>query len=143
LKRAELYRVYKGSRTDPKKSRVFVIVSRQVLIESSFSTVVCAPIYSSYDGLATQVLVGTPEGLKRESSVHCDELISIPKSALTDFIATIPASKVADLDNALAVALGIGRIENLSSRDGILREDQNWYQSDFQRLKILDCQSKL
>jgi len=49
LKRAELYRVFKGSRTDPKRSRVFVVVSRQALLDSRFSTVVCAPIYSAYD----------------------------------------------------------------------------------------------
>ncbi len=108
MKRGELYRVYKASRADPKRSRVFLIVSRQVLIESSYSTVICAPIYSSYDGLSTQVLVGTNEGLKHESSVHCDELVSIPKSALTDFVGHVGDSKLALLDHALAVAVGIG-----------------------------------
>jgi mRNA interferase MazF len=108
VRRGELYRVYKASRTDPKRSRVFVVVSRQVLIESSFSTVVCAPIYSAYDGLSTQVAVSTAEGLKHESSVHCDELISIPKSALTDFVGKLSGAKLAALDQALAVAVGIG-----------------------------------
>jgi mRNA interferase MazF len=55
---------------DPKASRVFVVVSRQALIDSAFSTVVCAPIYARRDGLATQVDVGSDEGLKHESSVH-------------------------------------------------------------------------
>jgi len=108
LKRGELYRVFKASRTDPKRSRVFVIVSRQVLIESSYSTVICAPIYSSYDGLSTQVLVGTSEGLKYESSVHCDELVSIPKAALTDFVGRVGDSKLTLLDQAVAIAVGIG-----------------------------------
>ena len=56
MKRGELYRVANPSARDPKKSRVFVIVSRQVVIESRFSTVTCAPIYSAYDGLSMQAL---------------------------------------------------------------------------------------
>lgn len=107
MKRGELYRVYKGSQTDPKKFRVFVVVSRQIVIDSKFSTVICAPIYSSYDGLSTQVLVGTSEGLKHESSIHCDELISIPKSALTDFIGRLNKAKTSDMDQSLGIALGL------------------------------------
>lgn len=64
MKRGELYRVKKPSSRDPKKSRVFVVVSRQILIDSRFSTVICAPIYSRHDGLSSQVLVGIDEGLK-------------------------------------------------------------------------------
>jgi mRNA interferase MazF len=107
MNRGELYRVYKASKTDPKKSRVFAVVSRQVLIESSYSTVICAPIYTAYDGLASQVLVGISEGLKHESSIHCDELVSIPKSLLTDYVGKLTDKKLDDLDEALAVAVGI------------------------------------
>ncbi len=88
--------------------RIFVVVSRQVLIDSRFSTVVCAPVYSRRDGLATQVAVGLAEGLKHESSIHCDALVSLPKSALTDFAGSLPLPRVAELDRALAVALAIG-----------------------------------
>ncbi len=63
------------------------MVSRQALIDSSFSTVVCAPVYSRRDGLATQVDVGLEEGLKHESSIHCDALVSLPKAMLTDYVA--------------------------------------------------------
>ena len=75
-----------------------MLVSRQVLIDSNFSTVICAPIYSSFDGLSSQVLVGVAEGLKHDSSVHCDELISIPKSSLTDFIGRLSSDKVLELE---------------------------------------------
>jgi len=107
MRRGELYRVYKGSSHDPKKYRVFVIVSRQVLIDSKFSTVICAPIYSSYDGLSTQVPVGVEEGLKHESGIHCDELISIPKSLLNSFVGSLPFQKLQQMDEALMVALGL------------------------------------
>jgi mRNA interferase MazF len=69
MRRGELYRAYKASARDPKKHRVFVVVSRQVLIDSRFSTVICTPIYSKYDDLSTQVRVGIDEGLKHDSSI--------------------------------------------------------------------------
>jgi mRNA interferase MazF len=107
MRRGEFYRVYKGSPHDPKKYRVFVIVSRQVVIDSKFSTVICAPVYSSYDELSTQVRAGIEEGLKHESSIHCDELVSISKTALTHYIGSLKPYKIFQLDQALKVSLGL------------------------------------
>ena len=107
MKRGELFRVYRGSRRDPKKSRVFVIVSRQVLVDSRFSTAICAPVYSARHGLSTQVEVGPEEGLKHDSSVYCDELVSLSKTRLTDFVGSLSAVKVNELNQALSIALGI------------------------------------
>ena len=107
MKRGELYRVANPSVKDPKKSRVFVIVSRQILIDSRFSTVICAPIYSTHDGLSTQVLVGVEQGLKHDSSIHCDELISLPKSLLTNFVGSVSPNKIEELNRALSIALDI------------------------------------
>ena len=83
------------------------MVSRQTLLDSRFSTAICAPVYSSFDGLSSQVSVGIDEGLKHVSSIHCDELISIPKSSLTSFIGTLPSDKIAALNRALAIAVGL------------------------------------
>jgi mRNA interferase MazF len=107
VRRLDLYRVRKPSARDPKRSRVFVVVSRQALIESRFSTVICAPIYSSHHGLSTQVPVGIEEGLKHDSSIHCDELLSLPKGVLTDFIGHLSPGKAVALDRALARALSL------------------------------------
>jgi len=82
-----------------------VVVSRQALIDSRFSTVVCAPVYTRRDGLATQVEVGPEDGLKHDSSIHCDALVSLPKSVLTDYVASLPSARVRALDQALRVAL--------------------------------------
>ena len=107
MKRGDLYRVYKGSKIDPKKYRVFVVVSRHVLIESKFSTVICAPVYSSCSGISTQVPVDIREGLKHNSCIYCDELISIPKSSLTNYIGTLSYEKIGELNKALKIALEI------------------------------------
>lgn len=107
MKRGELYLVQNPSFRDPKKQRVFIIVSRQVLIDSRFSTVICAPVYSKYDGLSTQIPIGTKEGLKHESSIHCDELVSLPKTILTNYIGCLEPKTIKSLDNALLAALDI------------------------------------
>jgi mRNA interferase MazF len=107
MRRGELYRVYKASSQDPKKYRVFVVVSRQILLDSRFSTAICAPIYSSFDGLSTQVPVGSDDGLKHNSSIHCDELVSLPKSSLTHFIGTLHSDKIEVLNQALSIAVGL------------------------------------
>ncbi len=107
MKRGELYRVTHPSARDPKISRVFVIASRQVLIDSRFSTVICAPVYSVHDGLSTQISVGVDEGLKHESSIHCDEMVSLPKSTLTNYIGVLSPQKVQQMDQCLLIALDV------------------------------------
>jgi mRNA interferase MazF len=107
VKRGDLYRVPHPSSRDPKKQRVFVVVSRAVLIESRFSTVICAPIYSTHDGLSTQVLIGLEEGMKQDSSIHCDELVSLPKSMLTNYVGRLSPQKTDRLNHALCLALDI------------------------------------
>lgn len=107
MRRGELYRVIRGTSRDPKRSRVFAIVSRQVLVESRFSTVICVPVFSGHDGLATQVAVGPAQGLKHEGSLHCDELVSILKSALTDYVGSLSESKLREVNRALQVALDL------------------------------------
>ena len=107
MKRGDLFRVYKPSRHDPKRFRVFVVVSRQIVIDSKFSTVICAPIYSNCEELESQVAVGVDEGLKHDSCIFCDELVSFPKSMLTDFIGSLSHTKIKELTTALKVALAI------------------------------------
>ncbi len=105
MKRGDLYRVYKGSKHDSKNYRVFLVVSRQALIDSKFSTVICVPIYSNYHGISTQVPIGVDDGLKHESCIYCDEIISIPKSSLTDYIGTLSVQKLDEVNKALLIAL--------------------------------------
>ncbi len=107
MKRGDLYRVRRPGAGDPKKSRVFVVVSRQTSIESRFSTVICAPVYTHREGLATEVNVSIEEGLKHESSIHCDALVSLPKTGLRDFIGRLSAAQLRLLNNALRVALDL------------------------------------
>ncbi|KAA0252583.1 type II toxin-antitoxin system PemK/MazF family toxin [Acidobacteria bacterium ACD] len=107
MKRGELYLVQHPGSRDPRRQRVFVIVSRQLLLDSAFSTAICAPVYTRRDGLHTQVDVGVDEGLKHDSSVHRDELMSLPKAVLTNYVGSLSPAKLAALDRALAFAVGL------------------------------------
>ncbi len=77
VRRGELYRVSKPTKSDPKNFRVFVVVGRQEVIESSYSTVICAPVYTNYLDIKTEVEIGIDEGLKHDSCIRCDELFSV------------------------------------------------------------------
>jgi mRNA interferase MazF len=55
----------------------------------------------------TQVLIDIDDGLKHTSSIHCDELISLPKSVLTDYISRLSQAKLNELKQALKIALNI------------------------------------
>lgn len=107
MNRGDLFRVRKPSTRDPKRHRVFLVVSRKVLIDSRFSTVICAPVYSSYSGLSTQVAAGVEAGLKHDSSIHCDELVSLPKAILTDYVGRLDAREMGEVDQALRIALAL------------------------------------
>ena len=108
MKRGDLYLVNRGSQYDPKKQRVYLVVSRQETIDTSFFTVICAPVYSKYVGFPTQVETGIDEGLKHDSAVFCDALVSLPKSMLTNYIGALSDTKMREINNALRIALATG-----------------------------------
>jgi mRNA-degrading endonuclease toxin of MazEF toxin-antitoxin module len=62
---------------------------------------------SSFQGLSTQVAVGINEGLKHDSAIHCDELVSLPKSMLTNYVGRLSFQKLRLLEKALKIALQI------------------------------------
>lgn len=67
----------------------------------------CAPVYTAYDGLATQIQTGVEEGLAHESSIHCDEVVSLPKAVLTDYVGALSPRRQAALNRALRIALDL------------------------------------
>ena len=106
MRRGELYRVCRPG-ADPKRYRSFVVVSRQVLIDSRFSTVICAPVFTSGEGLSTQVAIGPDEGLKHSSWIMCDNLVSLLKSDLTQYVGSLSPAKLSEMNRALQMALGL------------------------------------
>jgi mRNA interferase MazF len=106
MRRGDICRVAKPE-DDPKRYRCYVVVSRQELIDSAYSSIVCAPIFTKGRGLSTQISVGVDEGLKHESWIACDNLRSIEKGKLSGFIGSLSSSKMDELDEALRIALAL------------------------------------
>jgi mRNA interferase MazF len=106
MRRGEIYRVHRPS-NDPKPYRSFVVVSRQVLLDSRFPTVICAPILSKGHGFETQVSIGINEGMKHECWVFCDGLVSARRSELTQFLGSLGPDKIGELNEALKKALAL------------------------------------
>ena len=106
MTRGDLYRVYRPG-GDPKHDRTFVVVSRQILIDSRFSTVVCAPVFTNGEGLSTQVAIGSAEGMKHDSWIMCDNLVSLRKSDLTAYLGALSPAKIGELHRALKMALDL------------------------------------
>lgn len=100
MKRGELYRVKRPTKLYPKGFRIFVIVSRQDFIESNYKSVICAAIYTNRNGLESEVNVGI-DGLKHESAIRCDELLSIPKYNLTHFIGSLSEQRICGTKSSL------------------------------------------
>jgi mRNA interferase MazF len=110
VRRGEIYRVERPNE-DPKRFRSYAIVSRQGLIDSRFPTVICAPVFSRGEGASTQVRIGINEGMKHDSWILCDNLVSLRKVQMTRFVGTLSPIKLAELDRALKFALALKEVQ--------------------------------
>ncbi len=108
MTRGEVYRTRERIAERGGKPGFYVVVSRMFVAENDdVATVICAPIYSQVLGLTTEIVLGPDEGLPRMSAVRCDFLTLMFKDKLTDFVATLSAQKVRDLNRALGAALDL------------------------------------
>lgn len=106
MKRGELYRV-RRPKADPKTFRTYVVLSRSSAINSRFPTVICAPVVTNGEGLSTQVQIGIDEGMKHTSWILCDNLVSVEKAVLTDYVGSVPPLKLTEVNRALRIALDL------------------------------------
>jgi mRNA interferase MazF len=108
VRRGEVYRTRERVPERGDKPGFYVVVSRNFVARNEdVSTVICAPVYGEILGLITEVVVGQEDGLPRASAVRCDFLTLMFKSKLTHFVSTLSATKIAELDRALAHALDL------------------------------------
>ncbi len=81
-----------------------VIVTREVAIPV-LSNVTVALVTSRIRDLPSEAPIGRQQGLKTDSVVNCDNLITVPKSALKRKLGQLGPSEIAELDRALRMAL--------------------------------------
>ena len=110
MKWGEIYRTREKVSERGHKPGFYVVVSRDFIAgNDDISTVMCAPVYSEVLGLRTEVVIGTEEGVPRQSSIRCDFLTLLFKTKLTGFVATPSEEKQIELKQALLHALQLSR----------------------------------
>lgn len=107
MRRGELYRTAPVAGGDPRRYRVYLVVSRQGLIDSRYSAVMCVPVYTRQSGLSTEVAVGPDEGLRHESCVRCDEIMSVPRARLHQYVGSMSTARMREVALALSYALDL------------------------------------
>ena len=83
-----------------------VVVTRETAIPV-LSSLLCVLITSSFHGHVAEVSVGQSQGLDHDSAANCDNIFTLPRQVLTRRRGHLDTAKVAELDAALTIALGL------------------------------------
>ncbi len=68
--------------------------------------VLVGAITSTIRGLPSEVRVGVDEGLEQESAINLDNVHTVSKERLQDYVATLSDEKMLEVCYALAIATG-------------------------------------
>lgn len=88
------------------KTRPVLVLTRE-LVRPHLSRVTVAPITGTVRGLSTEVPVGPANGLEKDSVVSCDNIVTIPVSALGRGLGFFFPSQEAALSEAIRAAFDL------------------------------------
>jgi mRNA interferase MazF len=88
------------------KVRPVVVLTRE-LVRPHLARVTVAPITSTIRGLSAEVPVGLANGLTQASVVSCDNIVTVPKSALGEQIGYLLPAQEAALTKAIMAAFDL------------------------------------
>ena len=88
------------------KARPVVVLTRE-LVRPHMARVTVAPITTTVRGLSTEVPVGQANGLDRACVVSCDNIMTVPKSALGPQIGYLLPAQESALTAAIHAAFDL------------------------------------
>ncbi len=88
------------------KARPVLVLTRE-LVRPHLSRVTVAPITSTVRGLSTEVPVGAANGLDQDCVVSCDNIVTVPVTALGRQLGFLLASQEAQLSTAIQAAFDL------------------------------------
>ncbi|MGQ0483330.1 MAG: type II toxin-antitoxin system PemK/MazF family toxin [Pseudonocardia sp.] len=88
------------------KNRPVLVLTRE-LVRPHLTRVTVAPITSTIRGLSTEVPVGPANGLDQDSVVSCDDILTVPTSALGRGIGYLLPAQEAQLSAAVRAAFDL------------------------------------
>jgi mRNA interferase MazF len=89
----------------PNKRKPVLILTRQPVI-ALLNWVMVAPITSRIRGLPSEVVIGVEQGMKTESAINLDNVQSVERSKLTQYVGALDRSTMSEVCRALAIAAG-------------------------------------
>ena len=89
------------------KRRPVLVLTREIMV-GRMSTVTVAPITSTVHGIATEVLVGSPNGLDQTSAIKCDQMMGIPIAQLHEQCGWLLEAQELALHEAIQAAFDLG-----------------------------------
>ena len=88
------------------KRRPVLVLTREIMV-GRMSTVTVAPITSKVHGIATEVLVGSQNGLDQNSAIKCDQIMSIAFGQLHEQCGWLLDSQELALHEAIQAAFDL------------------------------------
>ena len=88
------------------ETRPVLILTREV-VRPYLTRVTVAPITSTIRGLSTEVPVGLANGLDHDSVVSCDNIVTVPRSALGSQIGSLLPAQEPELATAIRAAFDL------------------------------------
>ncbi len=88
------------------KGRPVLVLTRE-LVRPHLSRVSVAPITTTIRGLSTEVPVGIVNGLDQDSVVSCDNVLTVPVSALGRHVGYLLPAQEPDLAEAIRSAFDV------------------------------------
>jgi mRNA interferase MazF len=90
----------------PARRRPVVLLSRDEAY-SVRSLVIVAPVTTRIRNIASEVRLGTEEGLPQECVANLDTMTTIPKDSLHSCLTILLPDKMKEIDEAIHFALGL------------------------------------
>ncbi len=91
----------------PAGRRPVVLLSRDAAYRVR-TRVTVATVTGTIRDIPTEVPLGQQDGLRRKCVANLDEIVTIPRRCLTEQITTLPRERMAEVDEAIRFALGLG-----------------------------------
>src|SRR3954462_2289497 len=88
------------------KARPVLVLTREV-VRPHLNTVTVAPITGTVRGLSTEVPVGAANGLETASVVACDNITTVPRTAIGRLIGHLHPDQEPELGLAIAAAYAL------------------------------------
>jgi mRNA interferase MazF len=89
----------------PDKQRPAVVLTRPSILDH-LSRVTVAPVTSTIRGVASEVALGTEDGMKQPCAINLHNIVTVPKEMLGRRVARLDERRLDQVCSAIAFALG-------------------------------------